>query len=112
MVCWVAFSEGNCAALLTNGFSHNDYEHKRPLLDALELGFCAVESDIYLVDGQLLVGHEVADLKPERTLSSLYLDPLAQRVRKNGGAGFPPCPQVLLFILVQSKKGNTHQKLK
>src|SRR5207248_11266800 len=30
--------------LITNGFAHNDYEHTRPLLDALELGFCAVEA--------------------------------------------------------------------
>ncbi len=32
--------------------SHNDYLHRRPLLDALALGFCSVEADIYLVDGE------------------------------------------------------------
>ena len=35
--------------------AHNDYLHKRPLLDALAQGFCSVEADIFLVDGALLV---------------------------------------------------------
>jgi hypothetical protein len=112
LVCFVAFCEGNCAALLTNGFAHNDYEHKRPLIDALDLGFCAVEADIYLVDGQLLVGHDAADLKPERTLTSLYLDPLAQRVRKYGGSVYPNRAELLLLIDVKSEADTTYQQLK
>lgn len=39
---------------LIQAHSHNDYEHARPLFDALDLGFCNVEADIYLVDGKLL----------------------------------------------------------
>lgn len=112
LVSFVAFCEGNCATLLTNGFAHNDYEHKRPLLDALDLGFCAVEADIYLVNGQLLVGHDAADLKPERTLSALYLDPLAQRVRKNSGSIYPNGPEFLLLIDVKSGAAATYQQLK
>src|SRR5439155_569730 len=112
LVSFIAFCEGNCATLLTNGFAHNDYEHKRPLLDALDLGFCAVEADIYLVNGQLLVGHDAADLKPERTLASLYLDPLAQRVRKNGGTVYPHGPEFLLLIDVKSEADATYQQLK
>lgn len=33
--------------------SHNDYEQRRPLLDALALGFNGAEADIRLVDGRL-----------------------------------------------------------
>ncbi|HEY3789313.1 MAG TPA: hypothetical protein VGL71_10685, partial [Urbifossiella sp.] len=33
---------------LRHAHAHNDYEHKRPLLDALEQGFCSVEADIWL----------------------------------------------------------------
>src|SRR5262249_51413181 len=65
--------------------AHNDYEHKRPLFDALEHGFCSVEADIYLVDGQLLVAHQRNQVKSERTLQKLYLEPLRERVSKNGG---------------------------
>lgn len=70
---------------LQRAHAHNDYEHDRPLLDALSHGFTSVEADIYLVDGELLVGHDPADLVPGRTLQSLYLDPLARRVRANHG---------------------------
>src|SRR5918996_24410 len=65
---------------LERAHAHNDYEHERPLLDALDHGFTSVEADIYLVDGELRVGHDPEDLRPGRTLQSLYLDPLAQRV--------------------------------
>src|SRR5215475_7710089 len=65
--------------------AHNDYEHKRPLFDALDHGFCSVEADIYLVDGALLVAHDRDQVKPERTLQALYLDPLRERVKTNGG---------------------------
>lgn len=67
--------------------AHNDYEHPRPLLDALAHGFRNVEADVYLVDGKLLVAHDRKDLKPNRTLKALYLDPLAKQVR-NGLDGF------------------------
>lgn len=60
--------------------SHNDYFRTRPLLDALEAGFESVEVDVHLVDGQLLVGHDHWQLKPDRTLESLYLKPLQARV--------------------------------
>ncbi len=63
--------------------SHNDYQHARPLLDALDHGFCSIEADIYLVGDQLLVAHDIEDVKPERTLEALYLAPLAERIRNN-----------------------------
>ena len=36
-----------------NAFSHNDYEHERPLFDALDLGFNCVEADLWLIAGEL-----------------------------------------------------------
>jgi glycerophosphoryl diester phosphodiesterase len=71
---------------LERAHAHNDYEHERPLLDALSHGFTSVEADVYLVDGQLLVAHDPEDLDPERTLQSLYLDPLREIVRRNGNS--------------------------
>jgi len=87
---------------LTRVHAHNDYEHKRPLLDALDQGFCSVEADIYLVDGKLLVAHDRSQVKAERTLQSLYLDPLRERVRKNGGRVYPNGPEVTLLIDLKS----------
>ena len=56
--------------------AHNDYEHERPLLDALKAGFTSFEADVYLIDGKLLVAHDQQDTTPDRSLESLYLDPL------------------------------------
>lgn len=70
---------------LWHAHAHNDYEHPRPLFDALDHRFGSVEADIFLVGDQLLVGHEASDLDPSRTLESLYLEPLAARVKANHG---------------------------
>src|SRR5882672_7559979 len=72
----VGAAEPKLPALLPHAHAHNDYEHTRPLLDALERGFCSVEADVWLVNGQLLVAHDLKDGKAERTLRALYLDPL------------------------------------
>jgi hypothetical protein len=85
-------------APLIHGHAHNDYEHTRPLFDALDRGFCSVEADIYLVDGQFLVAHDRWQCKPERTLQALYLDPLRERVRKNKGHVYPNGPEFTLLI--------------
>src|SRR5579859_5857884 len=87
---------------LTRVHAHNDYEHKRPLFDALDHGFCSIEADIYLVDGLLLVAHDRSQVRPERTLQALYLDPLRERVKKNGGRVYPNGPEVTLLIDLKS----------
>ena len=83
--------------------SHNDYAHKRPLTDALAAGFCSVEVDVFLVDGELLVGHTVQELKPDRTLSSLYLEPLQAIIEKNQGSVFPAARQQVLWLHIDVK---------
>src|SRR5207244_7981145 len=83
---------------LPQAHAHNDYEHKRPLQDALDHGFCSVEADVFLVDGQMLVGHDRKDLRPGRTLEKLYLEPLRERVRLNGGRVYSKGPTVFLLI--------------
>jgi glycerophosphoryl diester phosphodiesterase len=69
--------------------AHNDYEHDRPLYDALEHGFTSVEADVWLVDGELLVAHDREDVEAGVTLESLYLDPLTELVKGNGRSVYP-----------------------
>lgn len=69
--------------------AHNDYEHDRPLLDALEHGFTSVEADVWLVDGELRVAHDLVDTRAGVTLESLYLDPLDELVRQQGNSIYP-----------------------
>jgi glycerophosphoryl diester phosphodiesterase family protein len=97
---------------LAQAHAHNDYEHARPLFDALDHGFTSVEADIFLVGGALLVGHDPEDLRPDRTLQSLYLEPLRQRVIANHGKVYPGRP-VLFQILIDIKNtgGATYGEL-
>ncbi len=91
--------------------AHNDYEHKRPLFDALDNGFCSVEADVFLIEGELLVGHTRTSLRPERTLEKLYLAPLRQRVRANGGRVYRDGPVFYLLIDVKTDAGPTYAAL-
>ncbi|BBO32941.1 phosphatidylinositol-specific phospholipase C/glycerophosphodiester phosphodiesterase family protein [Lacipirellula parvula] len=96
---------------LPQAHSHNDYEHDRPLLDALDRGFCNVEADVYLVDGKLLVAHDWIDLRPQRTLEALYLEPLKEQVEKNGGKLFPGDQRLTLLIDFKSDGEKTYPVL-
>jgi len=87
---------------LPNAHAHNDYEHPRPLLDALDNGFTSIEADVYLVDGQLLVAHNFADVSSERTLEDLYLRPLQNLADKNGGQIYKQGPTVTLLVDIKS----------
>jgi len=61
-----------------NAHSHNDYEQKNPFHEAYNEQFGSIESDVHLVEGKLLVGHDSMDLDASKTLERLYLSPLSQ----------------------------------
>lgn len=98
-------------APMVQAHSHNDYLQKRPLLDALDQGFCSVEADIFLVGGQLLVGHYESQLSPGRTIQALYLDPLRERVRANGGSVYPGGPGFHLLIDIKRDAEKVYETL-
>jgi hypothetical protein len=97
---------------LFQAHAHNDYEHARPLLDALDHGFCGAEADIFLVEGRLLVAHNRKDVQPERTLQVLYLDPLRERVQRHGGRVFTNGPEFTLLIDLKTAWTNTYPALR
>jgi hypothetical protein len=87
---------------LSHAHAHNDYAHPHPLFDALAQGFGSVEADIFLTGDRLFVGHSRNELKPERTLESLYLDPLRKRARENKGNIYPGVSPFFLLIDVKT----------
>jgi glycerophosphoryl diester phosphodiesterase len=98
---------------LIHAHAHNDYEHTHPLFDALGHGFASVEADIHLVDGRLLVAHDRSQVKPERTLQALYLDPLRARAKKFGGRIYPHGdPTFFLLIDTKSDANETYAVLR
>jgi hypothetical protein len=89
--------------------AHNDYEHDRPLYDALSHGFTSVEADVWLVDGELLVAHDLVDVDPDRTLESLYLDPLQDLARGRGRNVYPGWDgSIQLLIDIKSDGESTY----
>ncbi len=61
-----------------NCHSHNDYWRKVPLYDALRWGCTGVEADVWLFDDELFVGHDTRSLTKDKTLRSMYVDPLVK----------------------------------
>ena len=89
--------------------AHNDYEHERPLHDAMESGFNSVEADVYLIDDKLLVAHDRRDTTTKSTLQSRYLDPLQQHFKQPGNGATNET--FWLMIDVKSEPVSTHKKL-
>jgi len=85
--------------------------HERPLYDALAAGFCSIEADVFLVDGDLFVAHDADKIRADRTLRALYLDPLRRRVQQNGGRVYIAGPQVILLIDIKSEAEPTYKAL-
>ena len=102
----------NCGTLdrtrpdrLPQGHAHNDYEHAHPLVDALRAGLTSVEADVWPVDGRLLVAHTRDEVDRSRTLTSLYLRPLAQRFAADRHR--PRVPRVQLLVDVKGDPSTT-----
>lgn len=106
-----AKAQDNESIPLPRAHAHNDYEHARPLLDALDQGFTSVEADVHLVDGELLVAHDFTAIKKGRTIESLYLDPLAERVRGNKGNVYEAPEEFTLLVDLKSEAEATYAAL-
>ncbi|MBL8924041.1 MAG: hypothetical protein JNJ54_34610 [Myxococcaceae bacterium] len=79
--------------------AHNDYEHARPLFDALDQRFESVEADVWLNGDDIGVSHTGAPFKG--SLKSLYLEPLAQQARQRGSINGAP-----FFLWLDLKQGD------
>lgn len=96
---------------LARAHAHNDYRHHRPLLDALAHGFTSVEADVFLVDDQLLVAHDRHEIRAHRTLQALYLDPLRERIKRNGGSVYGKPGRFILLIDFKTEAESTYALL-
>jgi hypothetical protein len=82
-----------------NTHAHNDYEHKRPLFDALQNGFTSIEADVHLVNGTILVSHDAPDPAKAKTLEQLYLRPLDSIARVNNGYIYPGYRSYVILMI-------------
>ncbi|HET8736211.1 MAG TPA: alkaline phosphatase, partial [Pricia sp.] len=82
-----------------NGYrvhSHNDYLQKVPFWEALAAGSSSIEADVFLVGDSLYVAHTKKEISSQRSLQSLYLQPLQKAMAI--GLERPPNLQLLIDI--------------
>ncbi|MCA9018916.1 MAG: phosphatidylinositol-specific phospholipase C/glycerophosphodiester phosphodiesterase family protein [Planctomycetaceae bacterium] len=107
-----ALAQRNHKMPLFRAHAHNDYKQKRPLQDALKNGFWSVEADIFLVDGELLVGHSRDELSKDRTLRKLYLNPLKNYFQENIQKPDTKSPPFTLLIDIKTDGEDVYQVLR
>lgn len=81
------------------GHSHNDYWQAQPLYTAYYAGMESIEADVFLRNGKLMVAHDAKEIKNERTLNALYLEPLVALYRKNGHTAFADSTKHLQLLI-------------
>lgn len=95
--------------------SHNDYWRKVPFFSAVHAGCIGVEADVWWLNGDLLVGHDLAALQPNRTFQSLYVNPIVELLERNNPETdfysenrrgiFDTDPTQTLILLIDLKTG-------
>lgn len=82
-----------------NAHSHNDYANEIPFWLAYNNHFGSIEADIWAVKGDLFVAHNTADIKPERTLDILYLQPIVKLFTENKGKAWKDNPSTFQLLI-------------
>lgn len=109
--CQSTNKEISSREIILNAHSHNDYVRNRPLFDALSLNFASIEADIHLVDGMLYVAHDNNEIDKDRTLQSLYFDPLQQRIKDNDGYVYDSNTPLTLLVDLKTDAEPTYWAL-
>ena len=69
--------------------SHNDYNRLAPFWEAYSQHCTSIEADVFLHEGQLLVGHNVEDLKADNSFLRMYVEPVVRTFRAGNGRMWP-----------------------
>jgi hypothetical protein len=94
------------------GLAENDFAQERPLRTALELGFRAIEVDVFLANNELKVGHSILDLKSRGTFEEVYLAPLKNLMESKSAFIHNGDEPLLLFLGFKSDGRPCYQALR
>lgn len=83
-------------------FAHNDYVRATPFYTAYDLQVGYIEADVFLVDHELFVAHDKSEIRSERSLRTLYLEPLSAKIRQNNGHAYKD-PGLALTLMIDLK---------
>lgn len=82
-----------------NAHSHNDYEQPIPFLTAYVRHYGSIEADVFERNGQLFAAHTEEAILADRTLEKLYLQPLQEQIKKNGGTAYKNSTDTLQLMI-------------
>ncbi len=94
-----ALMDGHRRYTMANTHSHNDYEQATPFWLAYGQQFGSIEADIFWLDGKMLVGHSLEEIKSGRTLEEYYLKPLLSCLQKNSGHPYADTTRQLQMLI-------------
>jgi hypothetical protein len=80
----IALVNGACAQnkyTVANIHSHNDYSRPEAFYHAFNAGVGAIEADIYLHNGKLMVAHDTAKAGQYPSLQKMYLQPILKTLQ-------------------------------
>ncbi|WP_221391922.1 alkaline phosphatase [Dyadobacter sp. NIV53] len=98
-VSFSSFAQSSRTYTTAQAHSHNDYEQKFPFWSAYNQQFGSIEADVFLKNDTLFVAHNAADMRSDRTLTTLYLNPLFAGISKNNGAVYPTRTDTLQLLI-------------
>jgi len=84
---------------VANTHSHNDYEQPIPFWLAWQERFGSIEADIWLVKGQVIIGHDTQEIRAGRRLEDYYIKPLAACLAENHGHPYSDTSRSLLMLI-------------
>ncbi|KAI0540849.1 hypothetical protein GGR58DRAFT_90080 [Xylaria digitata] len=93
------------SVLPTSCHSHNDYDRDIPVFEALSAGCIGMEADVWLFNGDVILGHILPTLG--RTFRAQYVNPLKAIIDHNGGSVYKSRPSQTLVLLVDFKTSDT-----
>jgi len=97
--------------LVLPAHSHNDYEHDKPLVDAIDYKFKSIEVDVFSLGDSLFVAHNSDQIESGKTLRRLYLDPLKEIISQNNGSVYGEGTELILLIDIKDNGLKTYKVL-
>lgn len=93
-------------------FAHNDYQKPRPFFAAYAERVGFIEVDVFLWDNTLVVAHTRAEIRRDLEIEGMYLKPLSEMVRANGGKAYPDDAESLhLMVDIKTEAVPTLRRL-
>lgn len=114
LIILVIFTSGFALSQsIYNGHSHNDYQQKRPLHEALKYGYKSIEIDVWLHHGELKVAHVKVGLNKKPSIEEQYFKPLAEIIQANKGSVYPQdSTPLILMIELKNQRDSAYARLK